>query len=397
MKHLSPFLGAVLFAILFALAPVSAQTPPPNVAPTANAGPDQTVTSGATVRLDASGSSDSDGSIATYAWSATDGVTLTGADTAGPGFTAPTLAVGDADVTITATLTVTDNDGATATDTVVITVEAPNAAPTANAGPDRTVASGATVTLDGSGSNDAGDLDGDGSIRTYAWTSPQGITLTGADTDGPTFTAPTLVAGAADVTRTFTLTVTDNDGATATDTVVITVTLGNVGPTANAGPDRTVASGTEVTLDGSGSNDNGDLDGDGSIASYAWTASDGVTLTGANTASPGFTAPTLVAGAVDVTRTFTLTVTDTDGATATDTVVTRSIPRPRMPRPRPMPDPTRPWLPAQRSRWTGPAQATATARLQPMPGARRMAPRWPAPIQHHQVSPRRRLRRVLSM
>ncbi len=293
----------------------------PNAVPTANAGRGQTVASGATVALDGSASSDSEGSIASYAWSGPAGITLIGADTAGPTFSAPTLMAGAADRILTFTLTVTDNGASTARDTVVITVESANAAPTANAGPDQTVASEATVTLDGSGSNDNGDLDGNGSIATYAWTASDGTTLTGAETARPGFTAPTLVAGAADVTRTFTLTVTDNDGATATDTVVITVEAPNAAPTADAGDDRTVASGAEVMLDGSGSNDDGDLDGNGSIATYAWTASDGTTLTGAETARPGFTAPTLVAGAADVTRTFTLTVTDNDGATATDTVV----------------------------------------------------------------------------
>ncbi len=299
-----------------------------NIVPTANAGPDQTVDSGDTVTLDGSGSndaasSDGDGSITSYAWTATGGVTLTGANTASPGFTAPTLVAGAADVTRTFTLTVTDNDGATATDTVVITVEAPNVAPRADAGDDRTVASGTEVMLDGSGSNDDGDLDGNGSIETYAWTASDGVTLTGANTASPGFTAPTLVAGAADVTRTFTLTVTDNDGATATDTVVITVEAPNAAPTANAGDDRTVASGAEVTLSGSASNDNGDLDGDGSIASYAWTQTGGsdVTLIGADSAAPSFTTPSLAAGAEDETLIFTLVVTDNDGATASDTVV----------------------------------------------------------------------------
>ncbi len=298
----------------------------PNAAPTANAGPDQIVAPGAVVTLDGSGSNDNgdldgNGTIASYAWTAPDGVTLTGADTASPGFTAPTLVAGDEDVTITFTLTVTDNERATATDMVVITVEAPNAAPTADAGDDRTVDSGNTVTLDGSGSNDNGDLDGDGSIETYAWTASDGVTLTGAETARPSFTAPPLAAGAVDVTRTFTLTVTDNDGATATDTVVITVEAPNAAPTVNAGSDQTVDSGDTVTLDGSGSNDDGDLDGDGSITAYRWTAPDGITLSRTIRGSTAFIAPTLAAGAADRVLTFTLTVTDNDGATATDTVV----------------------------------------------------------------------------
>ncbi len=44
------------------------------------------------------------------------------------------------------------------------------------------------------------------------------VSLTGANTATPSFTAPTGPA-----TLTFELTVTDNDGATDTDTVVVTV------------------------------------------------------------------------------------------------------------------------------------------------------------------------------
>ena len=54
-----------------------------NTAPEANAGSDQTVTLGATVTLDASGSSDPDGDTITYAWSVQSmpsGSTITEAD-----------------------------------------------------------------------------------------------------------------------------------------------------------------------------------------------------------------------------------------------------------------------------------------------------------------------------
>ena len=88
--------------------------------------------------------------------------------------------------------------------------------PTADAGPAQRVDTGASVTLDGSGSSDP-----DGTIAGYAWTQPSGTTvaLTGADTAGPTFTAPATAA-----TLTFSLIVTDNDGDGSTaDTVVITV------------------------------------------------------------------------------------------------------------------------------------------------------------------------------
>jgi hypothetical protein len=93
-----------------------------NTAPTADAGSDQTVQAGDTVTLDASGSSDSDGSIASYSWTQTGGtsVSLSDASAAQPTFTAPDVT---SDETLTFDVQVTDDDGATATDSVSVTVE----------------------------------------------------------------------------------------------------------------------------------------------------------------------------------------------------------------------------------------------------------------------------------
>ncbi len=219
---------------------------PANQPPVANAGDLQTVAIGATVTLDGSGSTDSDGTIATYAWvhTTTDGVAPTTAITVANGetstFTAPDTAV-DSDLVFT--LTVTDDDGATNintdTNTVTITVTAPvttNQPPVANAGALQTVAIGATVTLDGSGSTDS-----DGTIATYAWvhTTTDGVApttaITVANGETSTFTAPDA---AMDLDLVFTLTVTDNDGATNSDTVTITVTapvIANTAPSITGG------------------------------------------------------------------------------------------------------------------------------------------------------------------
>jgi len=118
------------------------------------------------------------------------------------------------------------------------TVTAPtNTAPTANAGPDQTVASAtAPVTLNGSGSS---DLDA-GQNLTYAWTAPAGITLSDATAENPTFTATTRAEGDADVTLTFSLTVTDNLGLSSTaDTVTVTVVAG-VSVELSGGPDQII-------------------------------------------------------------------------------------------------------------------------------------------------------------
>ena len=294
-----------------------------NSAPTANAGSDQSVVEGGEVTLAGSGS-DSDGTIASYAWSQTSGdsVDITNASSASASFTAPSV---DADTALVFRLTVTDNDGATATDDVTITVTdstsggGENTAPTANAGADQEVDEGDEVTLAGSGS------DSDGTIASYAWsltTANDDVTLSGADTATASFTAPDVDA---DTALVFRLTVTDDDGATATDDVTITVTDTssgggggeNAAPTANAGDDQEVDEGDEVTLAGSGS------DSDGTIASYEWThttSNDGVELSGADTATASFTAPEVDQ---ETELAFRLTVTDNEGATGTsDTYVT---------------------------------------------------------------------------
>jgi hypothetical protein len=95
---------------------------PPNTSPTADAGPDQTVTGGDTVSLNGSGSSDPDGDPLTYQWQQTGGtptVTLNNATSAVASFTAP-----NQDTTLTFRLTVNDGNGGTASDETVATVMA---------------------------------------------------------------------------------------------------------------------------------------------------------------------------------------------------------------------------------------------------------------------------------
>ena len=103
--------------LIFGINTAHAQT---NTAPTANAGADQSVTTGTEVTLDGSGSSDPDtGDTWTYAWTQTSGTDVTLSDTVAemPTFTAP-----DSAAVLVFTLTVTDVAGATNTDTVTITV-----------------------------------------------------------------------------------------------------------------------------------------------------------------------------------------------------------------------------------------------------------------------------------
>lgn len=97
-----------------------------NVAPTADAGPDQLIVVPATIiTLDGSGSSDPDDGIATYTWTQTSGplADLSSSSSSQPTFTSPTVTAGDPAVVYVFDLIVTDSCGATSSvDSVAITV-----------------------------------------------------------------------------------------------------------------------------------------------------------------------------------------------------------------------------------------------------------------------------------
>ncbi len=99
---------------------------------------------------------------------------------------------------------------------VTVAESAPaNRPPAVDAGPDRTVQKGETVTLSGTAT------DPDGDPMAYVWTSDRpGLSVSGGRTLSPSFAA----AGASsDTTITFTLTATDPHNATGSDTVAVTV------------------------------------------------------------------------------------------------------------------------------------------------------------------------------
>ena len=282
---------------------------PPNQSPTANAGIDQIVNAGDNVHLDGTKSKDRDGIIKSYSWKQVGGpaVTLNGANTATPSFTAPIVGSG---TVLVFELTVVDDKNATGISTVKVTVNPVNHPPIANAGTNQTVNAGDIVMLDGSKSKDP-----DKDQLKYSWKQIGGphVTLNGADQSIATFTAPKDISSNTDLI--FELKVTDSKNASNAAIVKVTdkyIPPPNQPPEANAGPDQIVNTGDKVILNGSGSRDP-----DGRLASYSWTQTAGapVMLNGADTVTASFTAPTL---SNNTTLKFSLTVKDDKGATSTN-------------------------------------------------------------------------------
>ena len=189
-----------------------------------------------------------------------------------------------------------------------------NSAPVVNAGPDLTVDERAQVSLTGTA------YDVDGNALTYAWTRVSGpqVTLTGANTLTPSFTAPEVTANATLVLR---LTVSDGTGpgsASASDTVSITIRQVNRAPTVNAGLDAIVDERSTATLSASAS----DPDGIGTSLTYLWTQTSGtpVALLNYNRAIATFIAPE-----VALTETLTFRVTVSDGQASTSDTVDVSV------------------------------------------------------------------------
>ncbi len=263
----------------------------PNLPPTANAGPDQTVNEGDLTTLDGSASSDPNNDPLTYLWTAPAGITLSSTTVAKPTFKAPSV---QSDTPYKFSLVVNDGFSDSPVDEVTVTVKHVSKAPVANAGPDQSVNENSLCTLDGSAS-----FDPDGNALTYKWTAPSGITLSSTTVANPTFTAPNANANAS---YTFTLVVNNGKLDSPADQVIISVKHENRAPIANAGANQTVNEGAVVTLDGSASSDP-----DNNQLTYQWTAPAGVLLSSPTAKKPTFIAPEV---STDTYFTFSLIVND---------------------------------------------------------------------------------------
>jgi uncharacterized membrane protein len=213
----------------------------PNVAPNANAGPDQNVITGSPVQLDGSRSNDPDNGpvLLTYLWSFSakpSGSQLT--DSAIVNRNLPNASfIPDVNGIYELRLTISDGEHLSE-DTTQIIATLPNVPPNANAGVDMTITFGDTVVLDGSASNDPDH--GPQSIS-YLWSFvaiPAGSQLTNGDISGANTESPSF---APDVVGTYVLQLMVYDGKDAGfDNVAVTVLIDNTAPTLAPVPDKTI-------------------------------------------------------------------------------------------------------------------------------------------------------------
>lgn len=230
-----------------------------NIGPRAIAGPDMVATPGETVTLDASASRDPDGELTDQKWS----LFLAGTDTPMAEFDGAVASYSfERAGTYRAVHEVADTANvANSQDSDTLTIRV-NAAPIANAGPDRTVLVGEPVSFDSGGSSDV-----DGKLVSYRWAFGDGASQT-----GPRSSYTYWKPGEYEVR----LEVEDDSGlanARSYDTALVVVQpVMNERPTAMAGADRTVIVGEAVAFDATGSSDP-----DGALLAYRWNFGDGTT------------------------------------------------------------------------------------------------------------------------
>ncbi|MEO1619056.1 MAG: tandem-95 repeat protein, partial [Planctomycetota bacterium] len=277
---------------------------PGNAAPNVDAGSDQKVTEGETVRL-SSVASDSGDTELSYQWVQTGGppVTLSDPNADSPNFDAPDL-IDDAEITFKLTV----SDGVLeSSDSVTIHVAAQNDPPTVDAGPFQVVDEGESVTLQATGT------DPEGQDLQYKWRQIGGVPVSLVDYDSPTpsFTAPNDVVNSY---LTFEVHATDGE-QTVVDRVMLLVNADNDAPKSDAGSDMTVSETTLVQLSGTAT------DPENQPLAHTWVQTSGppVTLSDVASFQPTFEAPNVL----EATKlTFELSTTDGTHTTVDSVTVT---------------------------------------------------------------------------
>ena len=187
---------------------------------------------------------------------------------------------------------------------VAYSIAAPNGAPATPATPSG--ASGALVNVSIVFNTSATDPNGDGLEYRYDWGGGV-FSNWGAASQSHSWTAAGQYVVKAQARDSYLV----ESAWSAGKTVTISQ---NQPPTANAGPDQTVAAGALVSLNGTGS------DPDNGISGWQWTQTSGtsVILSGAATTQARFTAPNVSTSSA--TLVFRLRTTDAGGLSATDSI-----------------------------------------------------------------------------
>jgi PKD domain len=223
-----------------------------DVAPVANAGPDQggAFPAGTVITLDGSASSDVNGDPLTYRWAFTTRPAGSQAVLSNATSVRPTFTV-DRDGNYIAQLTVNDRILDSQPDTVI--VSSGEIAPVANAGPDQGgKLPDSVITLNGSASSDPNR-----DPLTYRWAFTARPVGSQATLVNPTSVSPTFTV---DRDGQYVIQLIVNDGTVESPADTVIVTSDNVRPVAHAGPDQSVTfpdceCPLTVTLDGSASSD----------------------------------------------------------------------------------------------------------------------------------------------
>jgi len=247
-----------------------------NDAPTAHAEGPAAAEEGSVVTLLGSGT-DPEGEGLTYEWVQTGGPTVLLND---PTLSDPSFAVPEGLANSEATFELHVSDGTnTSVDSIVVSLQADDDAPTADAGAPRLVGEGELVVHHGNGT----DPEGRDLVYTWVQTSGPAVEIEDVNDTALRFQAP---EGVSNTDLGFQLRVSDGT-TTSVDSLTITVSADNDAPTADAGSPRIVTGGQQAQLAGSGT------DPEGQDLSFRWVQVSGppVTLDDPTSATPTFHAP----------------------------------------------------------------------------------------------------------
>lgn len=214
------------------------------VKPVANAGQAQMVNVNSTVQLNGAGSTDANGLPLTYRWTLTTAPASSAAAINNPTGVNPTFTA-DRPGNYVAQLIV--NNGTLASDAATVMISTnPVLPPTANAGNNQNVNGGATVTLNGSGT------DPQNLPLTYQWSLTNKPLGSSAVLSSAVIPNPSFVA---DLAGNYVAQLIVNNGVQSSPASTVTISTTCAQPVANPGPTQNVLTGSTVALDGSASGD----------------------------------------------------------------------------------------------------------------------------------------------